>query len=138
MADLKGLTLTTFPDKPNNAQRRRDKFVRQLEEQSLLFADPAYTTPVHRWKKIDGERQRVTSQRKVSPWWRTDAAGRIVMSVRHGQKAVEIDKGKTGIVVPNKEAFPTVVDTLIAAIRKGELDNALDQASRASPKPKRG
>jgi len=48
VADLKSLTLKIFPDKPNNAQCRRDKFVRQLEEQSLLFADPASTTPVHR------------------------------------------------------------------------------------------
>jgi hypothetical protein len=36
----------------------------------------------------------VDKQQKVRPWWRTDAAGNVVMSVHFGTKAIEFEKGK--------------------------------------------
>ena len=40
-------------------------------------------------------------------------------------KPVEFDKGKSGIAVASVEKLPGVIDTLIAAVRTGELDTRL-------------
>jgi len=37
-------------------------------------------------------------------------------------------KGKSAIVVPSLDKLPTIIDTLIAAVRNGELDTQLAQA----------
>jgi hypothetical protein len=52
-------------------------------------------------------------------------------------QAHEFDKGKSGIAVPSAERLPAVIDTLIAGVRTGELDNVLTQAAKARPAPKR-
>ena len=44
------------------------------------------------------------------------------MSIEFGAKPIEFEKGKAGIAVPSKDKLPTVIDTLIAAVRAGELD----------------
>jgi hypothetical protein len=52
------------------------------------------------------------------------------MSIKFGSKPVEFEKGKAGIVVGSKEKLPTVIDTLIAAVRAGELDDIFSQAAK--------
>ncbi len=42
----------------------------------------------------------------------------------------EFDKGKSAIAVPSLDKLPTVIDTLIAAVRNGELDEQLVQGSK--------
>ena len=78
--------------------------------------------PVQRWTKVDGERQATTKQQAVRPWWKTDATGQVVMSVKFGAKPIEFEKGKAGIVVPSKDKLPAVIDTLISAVRPGSRD----------------
>jgi hypothetical protein len=85
---------------------------------------------VQRWTKVDGARQATTKQQAVRPWWKTDPSGRVVMSVKLGAKPIEFEKGKAGIVVPSKDKLPTVIDTLIAAVRAGELDKLFSQAAK--------
>jgi hypothetical protein len=85
---------------------------------------------VQRWTKVDGKRQATTKQQAVRPWWKTDAAGQVVMSIKFGAKPLEFEKGKAGIVVGTKEKLPTVIDTLIAAVRAGELDELFSQAAK--------
>ena len=45
--------------------------------------------------------------------------------IRSGWKPVEFDKGKSAIAVPSLDKLPAVIDTLIAAVRSGELDEQL-------------
>jgi hypothetical protein len=47
---------------------------------------------------------------------------------------VEFEKGKTAIAVPSFDQLPKVIDTLITAVRNGELDN---QIAAASTKPQK-
>jgi hypothetical protein len=53
------------------------------------------------------------------------------MSVKFGAKPIEFEKGKAGIVVPSKDKLPAVIDTLIAAVRAGELDDLFSQAAKS-------
>jgi hypothetical protein len=131
MPVLKSLSFTALPKAANDpVQLRRVKFVAKLEEQKLLLKDPNHVRTVQRWAKVDGERQASTKQQAVRPWWKTDPAGQVVMSIKFGAKPIEFEKGKAGIVVPTKDKLPTVIDTLIAAVRAGELDDLFTQAAK--------
>jgi hypothetical protein len=55
----------------------------------------------------------------------------------HGSRAIEFEKGKGAIVVPSKDRLPSLIDTLITAVRSGELDDQLAQANRQKAPPKR-
>jgi hypothetical protein len=131
MPVLKSLSFTALPKNVNDpVQARRTKFVAKLEEQKLLLRDPNHVRTVQRWTKVDGQRQAVTKQQAVRPWWKTDPAGQVVMSIKFGAKPLEFEKGKASIVVPSKDKLPVVIDTLISAVRAGELDELFSQAAK--------
>src|ERR1700753_2039435 len=132
MPVLKSLSFTRLPKTGSDpVQTRRAKFVAKLEEQKLLLKDPNHVRTVQRWTKVDGERQATTKQQAVRPWWKTDASGQVIMSIKFGAKPVEFEKGKAGIVVGAKEKLPAVIDALISAVRSGELDEVFSQAAKA-------
>lgn len=131
MPVLKSLSVTAIPKSTNDpVQQRRAKFVTKLEEQKLLLKDPGYVRTVQRWTKVNGERQATIKQQAVRPWWKTGSSGQIVMSIKFGAKPIEFEKGKAGILVPSKEKLPAVIDTLIAAVRAGELDDLFSHAAK--------
>jgi hypothetical protein len=140
MPVLKSLSFTVLPKtRYDPVQIRRTNFVAKLEEQKQLLKDPNHVRTTQRWTKVNGERQAVTKQQAVRPWWKTDPSGQIVMSVKFGSRPVEFEKGKAGIVVPSKDKLPAVIDTLIAALKAGEMDDLLAQAAKTNTvgKPRR-
>ena len=122
---LKSLTFTTLP-KPgaNPTLDRRNKIVTRLDEQKLLLGDPTYMRTVRSWSKDEtGEKSLVEKKQRVLPWWTQMANGSFVFFVRAGWKPVEFEKGKAAIAVPSLDKLPSVIDTVIAAVRSGELDD---------------
>ena len=137
MAALKSLTFTTLPTPSANPTiDRRTRTIARLEEQKLLLKDPNYTRTVRTWVRKDGEKSMVENHQRVSPWWRMHSNGSYVLFVRSGLKPIEFEKGKTAIAVPSLDKLPSVIDTLISAIRAGELDQQLAQSKQAAPKSK--
>jgi hypothetical protein len=135
---LKSLTFTTLP-KPsvNPTLDQRSKIIARLEEQKRLLADPTYMRTVRSWKKNEtGEKSLVERRQRILPWWTTAPNGSPVFFVRLGWKPVEFDKGKAAIAVPSLDKLPSVIETLIAAVRNGELDEQLAQASAQVKTPK--
>lgn len=131
MTVLKSLTFRTLP-KPslNPTLDRRTKIIARLEEQKRLLADPTYTRTVRAWKKSEtGEKAVVEKRQRILPWWATAPNGSHVFFVRLGWKPIEFDKGRAAIAVQSLDKLPSVIDTLIAAVRNGELDEQLAQAS---------
>jgi len=132
MAVLKSLSFTAVPKNGGSpVLNRRARLIERLEEQKILLNDPSHIRVVQRWVKVDGEKQPVEKKQRVSPWWRTDLNGNYIMSIKFGSRPVEFEKGKAGIMVQTKEKLPAVIDTLIAAVRAGELDEHLNQAAKA-------
>ena len=132
MAVLKSLSFTAVPKIGGNPVLvRRARLIERLEEQKALLNDPDPYPGDQRWVKVDGEKQPVEKKQRVSPWWRTDLNGHYVMSVKFGSRPVEFEKGKAGIMVQTKDKVSGVIDTLIAAVRAGELDEHLNQAAKA-------
>jgi hypothetical protein len=141
MTSLKSLTFTTLPKSSINPTfDRRTKIIARLEEQEALLRDPGYMRVVRAWGKNDiGEKVVVDKKQRVLPWWSAQPNGSCVLFVRAGWKPIEFEKGKAAISVPSLEKLPPVIDTVIAAVRAGELDEQLAHASaQATPKKAKG
>ena len=52
------------------------------------------------------------------------------MCVYHGTKPIEFEKGKAAIADGTLDKLPSVIDSLIKAVRAGELDEQLKQLSK--------
>jgi hypothetical protein len=132
MQTLKSLTFTAAPKELNNPMLiRRSKLITRLEEQKQLYENPSYIAVDQRWEKTEHGKELVERKRKVRRWWREDATGNVYFTVRYGQKTLEFEKGKSAILVNDKNEIPAVVDVLITAVRNGELDGALAGMSKA-------
>lgn len=135
---LKSLAFTALPSAQKSPlEARRAKTIERLQEQKQLLSDPNYVRVVKKWATVNGQKQLVEKQRRVHPWWRTAPNGSLVFFVRLGGKPMEFDKGKSGIAVASAEKLPGVIDTLIAAVRNGELDQLLGQVVKRPPVQKK-
>jgi hypothetical protein len=76
-----------------------------------------------------GERQLTERQVVVRPWWRQQRDGSVVFTLKVGMKRIELEKGKAGIVLPSAEELPKLIEGLIAAVGRGELDSQLQAVS---------
>ncbi len=131
MSALKSLTFTTLPKiGASPILDRRTNMIARLEEQKLLLNDPNYIRTVRTWVKKDGRLTLVEKQQRVLPWWRVDANGSYVFFVPLGSKPIEFEKGKNAIAVPSLDKIPMIINILITAVRKGELDEQLAQAKK--------
>jgi hypothetical protein len=115
---------------------RRARVIARLEEQKLILKYPNYIRTIRTWVKKDGQKMMVEKHQRVAPWWRAHPNGTYALFVRSGLKPIEFEKGKTAIAVPSLDKIPSVIDTLIAAIRAGELDAQLAQTKQGVPKSK--
>ena len=138
MSHLKSLTITPLPKAEHSpVQLRRTRLIERSEDQKSLLKDPAYVRVVQRWKKQDGERVLTEKKVPVHPWWRTDEKGQVIFFVRIGWKPIEFEKGKAGVVAGTMERLPTVIDTLIEAVRAGELDQMMQSVTNRIARPKK-
>jgi hypothetical protein len=85
--------------------------------------NPNLIRTVQRAVREGDEKWIVSRQQRVRPWWRTDSAGHLFMSIRFGGRPVEFEKGKSAVSVPSMDKLPAVITTLIEAVRGGQLDN---------------
>jgi hypothetical protein len=128
MQALKSLNFAAIPKHSfdNPVDLRRAKLIAKLEEQKALLDNPTFVAVAQPWEKTsDGSRELVTRRRRVRRWWREDATGKVYLTFKYGQKAIEFEKDKGAIAVPNKEAIAGVLDVIMTAVRNGELDDAL-------------
>jgi len=131
MPVLKSLSFTVLPKPATDpVQIRRAKLISRLDEQKALLDNPNLIRTVQRAVREGDEKRIVSKQQKVRPWWRTDSAGHLFMSIRFGGRPVEFEKGKSAVSVPSMDKLPAVITTLIEAVRAGELDDVLAHASK--------
>ena len=112
---------------------KADPSSRAAEE---LAQDANFVVTVSRWLRNEaGSKELVQLQKRVRPWWREDVLGAVGLTVRYGAKAIEFEKGKTAIVVPSKDQLVATLDTVISAVKAGELDEHLAQYAKARGVP---
>ena len=134
MSFLSTLKFTTIVDmRPSALERRRTRMIENLNDQLVRLNDPTYTLTHSKW--VNGEQGKQLLQKvvPVRPWWREMPDGRIAFCVKTGLKKIEFKKGQSAILLESKDALPVLINGLIEAVRKGELDSLL-----TPPEEKRG
>ncbi|MNK82597.1 hypothetical protein D3C87_1023760 [compost metagenome] len=137
MSHLKALKLTCAV--PVNAsvdpvQRSREKMIATLAEQKQMaeakIAGQAFTpTHIVRRKNAEGVRIEVEAPKRVRQGWFTDGNGKVFFALRYAGKTIEFAKDKNAVEIGELLALPKVIDTLVEAVRAGELDTQLTAAA---------
>lgn len=134
MSFISTLKFTTIVDsRPSPLERRRMRLIENLKNQLIRLSDPAYTQTHSKWFKDEQGKKLIQREVPVRPWWREMPDGQIAFYVKTGLKKIEFKKGQSAILVESKDALPKVINGLIEAVRKGELDALL-----TPPEEKRG
>ena len=66
---------------------------------------------------------------RIKPWFWTGEKGETLLAINYGSKQIELQKGKTAIEVGTADNLVKVLDTMIAAIKNGELDTQIESVS---------
>jgi hypothetical protein len=115
--------------------KRRNKLLIKLGEQRMLAAaleqGEHYAPTRYRTFKDTDTGARVVKQVpvRIKPWFWTGEKGECLLAVTYGSKQIELVKGKTAIEVGEQSNLCTVLDTVIAAVKNGELDTQIESAS---------
>ena len=121
----------TLPD----VAKRRNKLLLKLGEQRALataLQSGAHYAPKRLRSFTDintGERIVKEVPVRIKPWFWTGERGETLLSVNYGSKQIEIAKGKAAIEVGTDADLITVLDTVIAAVKNGELDVQIESVS---------
>jgi len=137
MSHLKALKLTSaVPVRAtvDPVQRAREKMIATLAEQKQMaeakIAGQAFApTHIVSRKNAEGQRVEVETLKRVRQGWFNDASGKVFFAIRYAGKAIEFAKDKNAIEAGELSALPKVIDTLIEAVRAGELDVQLTAAA---------
>lgn len=137
MSHLKSLKLTAAVPARASADpviRSRDKMIAALIEQKQMaearIAGQVFApTRTVRRKNADGQRVPVETLKRIRQGWFSDASGKTFFGIRYAGKPIEFAKDKNAIEVGELTALPDVIDTLIEAVRAGELDAQLTAAA---------
>lgn len=146
MSLLAKLTLSDASprEKLSPVARKRMKLLEQLDIQITAaqceLDGSDYLHSVRKWVRVEGstEKQLITKPVHVKRWWWTNEHGKLMVSLRQGNRVMEIAPGKVSIEVGDITALPETLKTLREAIAAGELDEQLKVSPfvRPIPKPK--
>lgn len=115
--------------------KRRNKLLHKLMEQRELAAaleQGQHYAP----KRLRSLRDADTGARvvkevtvRIKPWFWTGEKGECLLAINYGSKQIELQKGKTAIDVGSTDKLVTVLETVITAVKNGELDVQIEAAS---------
>ncbi|MBB4347020.1 DUF6641 family protein [Aliirhizobium cellulosilyticum] len=133
MSHLKALKLTQAVPVRASAdpvQRARDKMISALAEQKQMAEakisdQPFAPTHVVRRKNAEGQRVEIETLKRIRQGWFSDGSGKVFFAVRYAGKSIDLARDKNAIEVGELSALPAVLNTLIDAVRAGELDTQL-------------
>ena len=135
MSQLKSLTFAPLPrlTAADPVIQRRAKLIVRLQQQIALVQDPQFTLTRQKWITDEsGVKQLRELRKRVRAWWRTDPTGAVVLTVRYGARVIEFAPGKAAIAVGKKDRLVQTIETVIAAVQAGELDNVLATMSKSA------
>lgn len=132
MSFLKSLTFTDINDKkPSPVIRKRLRVLSNLRDQLIRWEDPTFCKSRMKWVKTDEGKKLIEQKIAVRPWWRETIDGQYSFFIKTGLKKVEFEQGKAAILVSKLEEIPILINGLMEAIQKGELDHLFqDKDSR--------
>ena len=129
------LAVFTKPAAITAAEFRRNKLLVRLREQMALAEAVRDGTIYAATRKrvvtdAEGVRITVTAPKRVKHWWIKDAAGKLILTVRYGNKLLELGgKGKNAVEVADIKQLVPTLKIICDAVLAGELDAEIAAAS---------
>ncbi|MCC2606807.1 DUF6641 family protein [Planctobacterium marinum] len=119
---------------------KRLKLIEKLEQQQEMATCMIEKRPfeAYREKTVKdpqtGERTKQRRQINVRPWY-YDSDGHYYLEVKVNNKPIDLQKDKPAIDVGDKSKLPEVIETIIKATEKGELDAFLQPPQQVKKTP---
>lgn len=142
LSSLKVTARPTIEKKPPIVGKRM-KLIEKLEQQQEMATCMLGGKPfeAYREKMVKnpetGERTKQRRAITVKPWY-YHSDGHYFLEVRVNNKPIDLQQGKPAIDVGDKAELPNVIDTIIKAVEKGELDSYLSvPRTKVAPKAKK-
>jgi len=130
---ISALKLTTRPkpDPVNPTITRQTKLISKLEEQHAMVTSMLQGEKFIAYKNswvVDesGEKRKIKKSKKLRAWY-YQANNIYYFEVKYGSRSLELQKGKSAIEVGTKENLLVIINTIIEAVKEGELDSQLAQ-----------
>ncbi len=129
------LTAQAKPSQASQTEQRRSKLLKRLDEQMKLATAQSqnqhYVGKRLRYytDEATGLRKQVEADKRIKAWWFEQTNGKLALCVRYGSKVLELSKGKFAIEVASTGDLVKTLEVISAAVKQGELDNAISTAA---------
>ncbi len=130
MALLKSLKLSPYnPTNRNNSfLKRRRKLIAKIEEQILIATDSNYKPTKIKWvHNEDGTERKLELPKRIRRWWTEQLGGAILLTIRYGNKVIELEQGKNAIELSSKAELEPTLQSIKRAVDNGEFDKLLEE-----------
>jgi|TARA_B100001964_G_C13945481_1_gene470919 hypothetical protein len=114
----------------DKARVRREKVSANLFEQNEIakaMLEGREYVAIQIATNEDGET--VEKQKRIKHWFYNNGNAEWFLEIRYANKAMELQKGKTAIVVANKNKLVETIELAIKAVESGELDTAISKVA---------
>jgi hypothetical protein len=124
--------LKLVPNKKSNSNnfflKRRSKLIAKIDEQMLIATDSNYKPTKIRWvHNEDGTERKLEIPKRIRRWWCEQQGGTILLTIRYGNKVVELEQGKNTIELYSKAELEPTLQSIKKAVDKGEYDTLLEK-----------
>jgi len=124
--------LKLVPNKKSNSNnsflKRRRKLIAKINEQILLATDSNYKPTKTKWlHNEDGTERKLEIPKRIRRWWCEQQGGTILLTIRYGNKVIELEQGKNAIELSSKAELEPMLQSIKKAVDNGEFDVLLEK-----------
>jgi hypothetical protein len=124
--------LKLVPNKKSNSNnsflKRRRKLIAKIDEQIRLATDSNYKPTKIKWvQNEDGTERKLEIPKRVRRWWCEQQGGTILLTIRYGNKVIEIEEGKNAIELSSKAELEPTLQSVKKTVNNGEFDRLLEE-----------
>jgi len=122
------LTLYKRTNRNNSFLKRRRKLIAKIDEQILIATDSNYRPTKTKWvHNEDGTERKLEIPKRIRRWWCEQQGGTILLTIRYGNKVIELEKGKNAIELSSKAELAPTLQSIKKAVDDGEFDTLLEE-----------
>jgi hypothetical protein len=112
----------------NSFLKRRCKLIAKIDEQILIATDSNHRPTKIKWiQNEDGTERKLGIPKRVRRWWCEQQGGTVLLTIRYGNKVIELEKGKNAIELPSKAELEPTLQSIKKAVDDGEFDKLLEE-----------
>ena len=102
--------------------------ITKIEEQILIATDPNYKPTKTKWiHNENGTERKLEIPKRLRRWWTEQLGGTVLLTIRYGNKVLELEKGKNAIELPSKAELEPVLQNIKKAVDNGQFDTLLEE-----------